>query len=179
MAEKLLRSGQLAKVAGVSTDLLRHYERIGVLPAAIRAPNGYRLYPPESAKRVCAVRSSVALGFSLAELSRIFAMRDRGGIPCRKVRALAEEKLHHVEQSLKELQALRRNIRETLRLWDQRLAETERGQRAELLESLAEIPGQRKTAAALLTSTIKPRRKPKSRSRTPIPTNRGCVRDDA
>src|SRR5215831_19449348 len=106
MAEKLLRSGQLAKVAGVSTDLLRHYERIGVLPAAVRAANGYRLYPPQSAKRVRAVRSSVALGFSLDELSRILAMRDRGGIPCRRVRALAEEKLHRVEQSLKELQVL-------------------------------------------------------------------------
>ena len=55
MEQRLLRSGQLAKMAGVSTDLLRHYERIGVLPAAIRAPNGYRLYPPPSAKRVCAL----------------------------------------------------------------------------------------------------------------------------
>jgi len=146
--EKLLRSGQLAKMAGVSTDLLRHYERIGVLPAALRAPNGYRLYPPQSVKLVCAVRSSVALGFSLAELSRIFAMRDHGGIPCRKVRALAEEKLQRVEQSLKELQALRRHIRETLNLWDQRLAETAKGQRAGLLESLAEIPEKRKAAAS-------------------------------
>ena len=148
MEQRLLRSGQLAKMAGVSTDLLRHYERIGVLPAAIRAPNGYRLYPPQSAKRVCAVRSSVAIGFSLAELSRIFAMRDCGGIPCRKVRALAEEKLHLVEQSLKELQALRRHMCETLRLWDQRLAEAGRGRRAELLESLTEIPGKRKAAAS-------------------------------
>ena len=135
-------------MAGVSTDLLRHYERIGVLPAAIRAPNGYRLYPPQSAKRVCTVRSSVAIGLSLAELSRIFAMRDCGGIPCRKVRALAEEKLHLVEQSLKELEALRRHMCETLRLWDQRLAEAGRGRRAELLESLTEIPGKRKAAAS-------------------------------
>jgi DNA-binding transcriptional MerR regulator len=148
MEQRLLRSGQLAKIAGVSTDLLRHYERIGVLPAAMRAPNGYRLYPPQSAKRVCAVRSSIAIGFSLAELSRIFAMRDRGGIPCRKVRALAEEKLYRVEQSLKELQALRRHICETLRLWDQRLAQTGRGRRAALLESLTEIPGKHKAAAS-------------------------------
>jgi len=148
MDEKLLRSGQLAKIAGVSTDLLRHYERIGVLPAAVRAANGYRLYPPQSAKRVRAVRSAVALGFSLDELSRILAMRDRGGIPCRRVRALAEDKLHRVEQSLKELQVLRRHIRKTLRLWDQRLVETGRGQRAELLESLAEIPGKRKTPSS-------------------------------
>ena len=140
MDQKLLRSGQLARMTGVSTDLLRHYERIGVLPAAVRASNGYRLYPPESAKRVSAVRCSVALGFSLAELSRIFAARDGGGIPCRRVRALAEEKLQSVEQSLKELQALRRHFREVLRHWDRRLAEAGRGRRAGLLESLTELP---------------------------------------
>ena len=151
MDQKLLRSGQLARMSGVSTDLLRHYERIGVLPAAARAPNGYRLYPPQSAKRVRAVRSSLALGFSLAELSRIFALREHGGIPCRKVRALAEEKLHHVEQSLTELRALRRQIRETLRLWDQRLAEAGRGQRAGLLESLGEIPRKPKAQKPTLT----------------------------
>ena len=150
MEQKLLRSGQLAQMTGVSTDLLRHYERIGVLPAAVRASNGYRLYSPQSAKRVCAVRASMALGFSLAELSRIFALRDRGGIPCREVRALAEEKLHRVEQSLKDLRALRRQIRETLRCWDQRLAETGRGQRAGLLESLREIPRKREDEISAL-----------------------------
>lgn len=152
MDQKLLRSGQLARMTGVSTDLLRHYERIGVLPKAMRASNGYRLYPPPSAKRVNAARSSVALGFSLAELSRIFASRDRGGIPCRKVRALAEEKLRRIEQSLKEVRALRRHIRKVLWHWDKRLAEAGRGRRAGLLESLGEIPGREAQAAELKTS---------------------------
>ena len=148
MGQNLLRSGQLAKMAGVITDLLRHYEDIGVLPAAARAANGYRLYPPQSAERVHTVRRSVALGFSLAELSRIFAVRDRGGIPCREVRALAEEKLRGVEQSLAGLRALRRRLREILRDWDQRLAESGRGQRAGLLESLGKRETKREGQAA-------------------------------
>lgn len=155
MGQKLLRSGQLARMTGVSTDLLRHYERIGVLPLAMRASNGYRLYSPQSARRVNAVRSSVALGFSLAELSRIFASRDRGGIPCRKVRALAEEKLKQIEQSLKELQALRRHIRKVLCDWDQRLAEAGRSRRAGLLESLDEIPIWRETRKSVLKTSKK------------------------
>jgi DNA-binding transcriptional MerR regulator len=126
MDQKLLRSGQLARMSGVSPDLLRHYERIGVLPAAVRASNGYRLYPPQSVMRVRAVRS-----------------------------ALAEEKLHHVEQSLTELRALRRQIRETLRLWDQRLAETGKGRRAELLESLGEIQRKPKTQKPTLTKGLR------------------------
>src|SRR5262245_53091889 len=39
-----LRSGELARVSGVSADTLRHYERKGLLKPR-RAPNGYREYP--------------------------------------------------------------------------------------------------------------------------------------
>jgi len=136
--EKLLRSGKLARLTGVSTDLLRHYERIGILPSPARASNGYRLYAPQMVARVRAVRRSVALGFSLAELARIFAVRDGNGIPCRNVRALAAEKLQRVEQSLVEMKALRRQLQAILRDWDSRLAKTPANKRANLLESLAE-----------------------------------------
>ena len=150
MDQRPLRSGQLARMTGVSTDLLRHYERIGVLPVAARAANGYRLYPLQSLERVGTVRRSVALGFSLAELSRIFAVRDRGGIPCQKVRALAAEKLRGVEQSLAELRALRRHLREILREWEQRLVKAGKGRRAGLLESLRESQGRDKAAVRSL-----------------------------
>ena len=138
MDQKLLRSGKLARLTGVSTDLLRHYERIGILPCPARASNGYRLYAPRMVERVRAVRRSVSLGFSLAELARIFAIRDGDGIPCRKVRALAAEKLQRVEQSLAELKMLRRQLQMILREWDSRLAKTPAKERAKLLESLAE-----------------------------------------
>jgi len=143
--QKMLHSGKLAELTGVSTDLLRHYERIGILPAPARASNGYRLYAPQMVARVCAVRRSVSLGFSLAELSRIFSVRDGGGIPCRSVRALAGKKLRCVEQSLIELKVLRRHLLGILQDWDSRLARTPARQRAGLLESLAEYPAARKT----------------------------------
>jgi len=38
-----LRSGELARRAGVSPDTLRSYERRGLLPEARRAANGYRM----------------------------------------------------------------------------------------------------------------------------------------
>lgn len=138
MEGKLLRSGELARLAGVSTDLLRHYERIGIVPRPERALNGYRQYPAITLDRVHAVRRSLTLGFSLPELARIFAIRDRGGAPCRKVRDLAEKKLRQVEQSLTEMKALRRQLRDTLLDWDRRLGKTPPGRRAELIESLNE-----------------------------------------
>jgi len=152
--QKMLRSGELARLAGVSADLIRHYERMGIVQAPQRGANGYRQYPASTLSRVQTVRRSLSLGFSLTELARIFAVRDRGGAPCRSVRALAEEKLRHVEQSLVELKSMRRQLQETLLDWDERLAKTCAGQRAELLSSLEETrvagkPGRHKLQKGL------------------------------
>lgn len=140
MDERMLRSGELARLAGVSTDLLRHYERIGIVRPPERAANGYRRYSMATLDRVCAARRALALGFSLPELVRIFAVRDRGGVPCQSVRALAEQKLRHVEESLVELRALRGQLRKILLDWDQRLGRTPAGRPARLLHSLETSP---------------------------------------
>jgi len=132
-----MRAGSLAREAGVSTDTLRHYERKGVLPKPRRSPNGYREYPPEALARVLLVRRALVFGFTLDELARVLRARDRGGSPCREVRALAASKLAGVEARLGELAALRDELRATLDEWDARLSKTGKGVRANLLESLS------------------------------------------
>ncbi|MDE2181380.1 MAG: MerR family DNA-binding transcriptional regulator, partial [candidate division NC10 bacterium] len=39
-----MRSGELARLTGISTDTLRHYERLGLLPKPPRTGGGYRDY---------------------------------------------------------------------------------------------------------------------------------------
>src|SRR5579864_2006270 len=87
-----LRSSELAKLAGVSTDTLRHYERVGVLSAR-RSENGYREYSLDAIDRLRLIRSALAVGFTLTELGSIFEVRKRGGAPCHHVRDLAAGKL--------------------------------------------------------------------------------------
>jgi DNA-binding transcriptional MerR regulator len=130
-------SGELARLAGVSTDTLRHYERKGVLPRARRLDNGYRQYPPDSVGRVRLIRRALAVGFTLDELAQFLKARDRGQAPCREVRALAEEKLAGLEGRLAELLAVRDEMRGMLKDWDRRLSGKKVGERAGLLESLA------------------------------------------
>lgn len=136
-ARTSLRSGELARLAGVSTDTLRHYERKGVLARPRRASNGYRQYPPGALARVLLVRRALAFGFTLDELARVLRVRDRGAAPCREVRELAAEKLAEVEVRLAELAGLRDELRATLNEWDGRLAAAPEGASAGLLESLA------------------------------------------
>ena len=87
-----LSTGQLASRTGVSPDTLRHYERQGILPAAERSSNRYRVFPESAVERVALIRRALAVGFTIKELQRILGERDRGGAPCQGVRALAGEK---------------------------------------------------------------------------------------
>ncbi|MEK6284169.1 MAG: heavy metal-responsive transcriptional regulator [Acidobacteriota bacterium] len=135
--QEYLRSGELARLAGVSTDTLRHYERKGLLARPRRSANGYREYPASDLDRVRLVRGALGIGFTLDELARIFSVRDRGGAPCHQVRALAGTKLTEVETQLGELTALRDELRRLLKNWDALLAKNLPSERAGLLESLA------------------------------------------
>jgi DNA-binding transcriptional MerR regulator len=138
-----MRSGELARECGVSTDTLRHYERIGVLAKPRRTRAGYRQYPPEAVKRVRLVRRALEIGFTLDELARILHVRDSGGAPCREVRALAETKLDQVSQRIADLCDLRDHMRRVLADWDQRLASAPTGARAGLLEALMNLPSRK------------------------------------
>ena len=88
MSEKasVMLAGELARLAGVSTDTLRHYERKGLLPAPQRAANGYRQYAAGSLDRVRLIRRALAIGFTIDELAVILKERDRGHAPAQAAR---------------------------------------------------------------------------------------------
>ncbi|HEX6082883.1 MAG TPA: heavy metal-responsive transcriptional regulator [Thermoanaerobaculia bacterium] len=127
-------SGELARICGVSPDTIRHYERVGVLPAAVRGANRYRLFPRSAVERVRLIRRALAIGFSLDEIARLLRQRDGGTPPCRNVRALAAEKLDALDRRIAEMTAIREDLASMLREWDARLAVTRDGEAAGLLE---------------------------------------------
>ena len=135
-----MRSGELARLAGISTDTLRHYERLGLLPPPSRTPGNYRNYPPQAAERVRLIRNALAMGFSLPELGRILRIRDQGGAPCQEVRRMAEEKVASIGKQIGELTRYRSHLRRVLGEWDARLRLTGESERARLLETLASPP---------------------------------------
>ena len=63
-------------------------------------------------------------------------MRDRGDVPCHRVRAIAEQKLEEVKQQINDLLGIRDQLERILKDWDARLARTAKGKLARLLESL-------------------------------------------
>src|SRR5512144_1061671 len=88
-----LRSSELARLAGVSTDTLRFYEREGLLAKPPRTSGNYRVYPADALKRIQLVRGGLSLGFAAAERRRGLAVPDRGGMPWLRAGKLAKAML--------------------------------------------------------------------------------------
>jgi DNA-binding transcriptional MerR regulator len=163
--KEFLNSGELAKLAGVSTDTLRHYERKGVLGRPRRGNNGYRQYPAQALERVRLVRRALAVGFTLDELAGILNVRDGGGAPCHEVRALAATKLAQVESQLSDLLALRDELRTTLQDWDRRLKRKSTGTRAHLLETLGSQESNGTESSRHFPSPLRPKTRKEKKSR--------------
>lgn len=140
MGANSLRSGELARLTGVSADTLRHYERLGVLPTSQRTNGGYRIFPASAVERVQLAQRALQLGFSLKELSEILRSRDSGGVPCHRVLSLAEEKSSLLGLRIQELQQTQKYMRELVREWREKLKHTPSGSKAMLLHSLIEKP---------------------------------------
>jgi DNA-binding transcriptional MerR regulator len=132
-----LYCGQLARLAGVSPDTVRYYERRELLPQAPRSASGYRLFPPEAVNRVHVIRRALSIGLGVNELADVFRERDRGGTPCRRVRKLAGEKLVALEVRIRDLQSWRRELQSVIAEWDHLLAKTPSNKPARLLEAFA------------------------------------------
>jgi DNA-binding transcriptional MerR regulator len=141
-SKESFRSGDLAHAAGVSTDPLRHYERLGILRKPPRTGGGYRSYPTDALDRVNLIRNALASGFTLKELITILQVRDAGGAPCQRVIEIAREKARQLAIQIAQLTLLRDSLQSTVTEWDRRLKQTPNGGRARLLESLANAKNQ-------------------------------------
>jgi DNA-binding transcriptional MerR regulator len=125
--------GEAARRAGVSPDLVRYYERVGVLPRAPRTAGGFRYYSDETVARLQLVRNAIRFGFTSKELAGFLKARDSGRPPCQSVRAAGQRLLKQMDEHLAEMHEARDAMAETLAAWDARLEQTESGAPAHLL----------------------------------------------
>ncbi|WP_068276781.1 MerR family transcriptional regulator [Aldersonia kunmingensis] len=62
--------GEVARLSGVSTRMLRHYDALGLVEPTGRSSGGYREYSPDDIRRLFHVESLRTLGLSLADAKR-------------------------------------------------------------------------------------------------------------
>ena len=107
-----MRIGELARTLGINASAVRFYESVGVLPEPARTPSGYRDYQEEDVGRIRFVKTAQSLGLALDDIREILAFRDRGEPPCGYVREAIAQEAAQLEQRIKELRRLRRQLLE-------------------------------------------------------------------
>ncbi len=110
----VMKIGELATRAGVSAQTIRYYEDIGVLPEALRQPNGYRTYDDSALKRLGFIRDAQTSGLTLTEIQLVLDMKDSGESTCGHVISMLEQHLTEVDRQLSELERTQRRIQEMI-----------------------------------------------------------------
>ncbi len=101
---------ELSQQTGVSTQTIRYYEGISLLPQPKRANNGYRMYDDQDAERLRFVSRARRLDFTLEDIAEILAFRDQNEPPCQYVMDVIGHKITEIEQRITDLQRLRKEL---------------------------------------------------------------------
>lgn len=105
-----LKTGELAKQAGVNVETLRFYEREGLLAEPPRRASGYREYPPDTVQRIRFVQRAKELGFTLREIKGLLELRVDPYTTCAEVKSRAAEKIADVKQKISDLKSIERAL---------------------------------------------------------------------
>ncbi len=111
-----LRIGTLAARAGLSTDAVRYYERLGLLKPPDRTTAGYRQYTAAELRRLQFIRRAKLLGLSLDEIRGLLDLAEEGAChPLREqVTELLQRNIEACELQLAELAAFKASLEERL-----------------------------------------------------------------
>jgi len=72
-----LRIGEVARLVGVTPKTVRHYEKIGLLPAAERSENSYRLCSANDLLHLNRAKRLRPLGLTLRQVRAVLGTGDR------------------------------------------------------------------------------------------------------
>jgi DNA-binding transcriptional MerR regulator len=109
----VLRTGQLARKAGVNIQTLRYYERRRLLTVPPRQPSGQRAYPETAVGRIRAIKAAQRLGFTLNEIQELLSFSDQ--VACLpRFTDRAHAKLFEVESPNADLEHVRSTLHRAL-----------------------------------------------------------------
>jgi len=98
--------GEVSRLTGVSTKLIRYYEGIGLVPPAGRTAAGYRDYGANDVNMLRFIKRARTLGFSIGRISLLVSLwrdRDRASSEVKKI-ALAH--VEELQAKIAELQGM-------------------------------------------------------------------------
>jgi Cu(I)-responsive transcriptional regulator len=102
-----MQIGEAAKTTGVSAKMIRHYEAIGLIPAAARRDSNYRDYSQKEVHQLGFIRRARDLGFSIESIRDLLRLWADGTRSSAQVKSLALAHLAGLDDKILRLQEMR------------------------------------------------------------------------
>ena len=99
--------GEAAAAAGLSPRMVRHYEKIGLTPKALRRDSQYRDYSTNDVHRLRFIARARDLGFPLEAIRELLTLSDDPQGACAMADDIARRQLAAVEARITRLTALK------------------------------------------------------------------------
>jgi MerR family copper efflux transcriptional regulator len=105
-----MKIGQASAASGVSERMIRHYEKIGLMPAAARRDSGYRDYDERDVHTLRFIGRARDLGFPIEEIRQLLALWQDRERSSSDVKALALARAAELRRKERELHDMRRSL---------------------------------------------------------------------
>ncbi len=107
----MYRIGEIAKLAEVTPDTIRYYEKQQMMDHKQRTEGGFRLYSDNDLQRLKFIRHARQLGFSLEAIRELLSIRiDPQHHTCQESKSIVKARLDEVEARIEELQTMRLSL---------------------------------------------------------------------
>lgn len=98
--------GEASDRTGVSAKMIRHYESIGLIPAASRTFANYRLYSETDLHRLRFIKRARNLGFAIKQIETLLALWGDPGRASAEVKRVALAHAAELAEKARELQSM-------------------------------------------------------------------------
>ena len=104
--------GGASQASGVSQRMIRHYEKIGLIPPPPRRDSGYRDYADADVHRLRFIANARDLGFPIEDIRDLLGLWSNSQRASAEVKALAVARAEELGRKAEALQALRQTLLE-------------------------------------------------------------------
>lgn len=102
--------GGASRASGVSERMIRHYEKIGLVPPPPRRDSGYRDYSEADVHRLRFIANARDLGFGIEEIGTLLSLWSDRQRASSEVKALALARAAELGRKVQALENMRRTL---------------------------------------------------------------------